>query len=543
MIMSWLSNSSIRLVKIVKKFLKSWNSFSSNTSLDYFPKISVYILLILILLLSYLYNYHEILFLRPQGIHQWRQCDCLSITMNYYQDNNPFFEPALHFLGDGTGKAMGEFPLIYYTVAQLWKIFGPHEFIYRLLNLMIFFTGLLALMKLTEHLLKDSIWAISVALILFSSPNIVFYANNFPVNVPAFGLAMIAWYFFWLFYKTGKSIYLWISLGIFTLGGLLKITSAVSFIAISILFLSEMTGFLKLKNDNRLFIKPFIQIIPFIILAGLIVSWYFYVIYYNKNYNQYLFQVGLLPIWDLDKIQIHEIFNDFKEQIKRSYFHLSMHIFVLTAFVIVLLSPGKANRFLYFLTVILSIGTILFIILFFRALGIHDYHFIDFFIHIPVIIITLLILLKKHYTFVFKSILFRLIVGALIIYNVGFTIDRMKERYTGWMNESYQVYMHRFEHITPFLRSLGIGPEDKVLCLPDQSPDISLYFMNQKGWTNYSTDLDSAKIIGKINQGADYLFIYIDTLYNNKNITPFIKDKIGEYNDIDIYDISGFRDQ
>jgi hypothetical protein len=49
--------------------------------------------------------------------------------------------------------------------------------------------------------------------------------------------------------------------------------------------------------------------------------------------------------------------------------------------------------------------------------------------------------------------------------------------------------------------------------------------------------------MGKIQQGADYLFIYIDTLYNNKNITPFIKDKIGEYNDIDIYDISGFRDQ
>jgi len=111
------------------------------------------------------------------------------------------------------------------------------------------------------------------------------------------------------------------------------------------------------------------------------------------------------------------------------------------------------------------------------------------------------------------------------------------------MNENYQAYMYRFENITPYLRTIDIMPDDKVLCLPDGSINISLYFMNQKGWTNYSTDLDSSKIMGKINQGADYLFIYIDTLYNNKNITPFIKHKIGEYNDIDIYDISGFRDE
>jgi len=49
----------------------------------------------------------RIFFKRPQSIHQWRQCDCLSITMNYFQDNNSFFEPSIHHLAnDGTGKTI-----------------------------------------------------------------------------------------------------------------------------------------------------------------------------------------------------------------------------------------------------------------------------------------------------------------------------------------------------------------------------------------------------------------------------------------------------
>ena len=256
MIMSLLSNSPGRISKIVSNVFKKETAFRSKLQYSYFPKYSILLFFILVLAISVLYNYHEILFLRPQGIHQWRQCDCLSITMNYYQDNNPFLEPSLHFLGrDGTGKAASDFPLIYYFVAQLWKVFGHHEFIYRLVNLLIFFGGLLAMMKVFEDILQDTVLAFLGGLILFTSPTIVFYANNFLVNVPALGLSMIAWYMLWLFYKTGKPVTLWLALGIFAFAGLLKITSAISFVAFFILFLCETTGIIKLKQNKTLFIK------------------------------------------------------------------------------------------------------------------------------------------------------------------------------------------------------------------------------------------------------------------------------------------------
>ena len=128
------SRSIIRLLKLSE----SW----------YFPKYSGLIFIIILLILSFTYNFQNILTLRPQGIHQWRQCDCLSITFNYFQDGNPFLKPAMHNLADdGTGQTASDFPGLYYFVAQLWKVFGFHEYIFRIVTLLLSFLGLFALFK------------------------------------------------------------------------------------------------------------------------------------------------------------------------------------------------------------------------------------------------------------------------------------------------------------------------------------------------------------------------------------------------------------
>ena len=71
--------------------------------------------------------------------------------------------------------------------------------------------------------------------------------------------------------------------------------------------------------------------------------------------------------------------------------------------------------------------------------------------------------------------------------------------------------------------------------MSDISINISLYFMNQKGWTNYGIEGNSEKIKDKINRGAKYLFIYNKKVYEDQSVKPFIENKIGEYNNIDIY--------
>jgi hypothetical protein len=171
----------------------------------------------------------------------------------------------------------------------------------------------------------------------------------------------------------------------------------------------------------------------------------------------------------------------------------------------------------------------------------HDYYVTDLYVFVPVVFLTSFYIVKNSYPLWFRSVILRLAIVILLLFNAGFTRDRIHDRYSIWMNDTYLNHIQRFENITPYLRSIGIDQDDKVICLPDPSPIITLYFMNQKGWTDYSTDLDSTRISWKINLGADYLFIYIDSLYRHLEIQPFLINQIGKINDISIYDISSFR--
>jgi 4-amino-4-deoxy-L-arabinose transferase-like glycosyltransferase len=508
----------------------------------YVSRYSFWFMIIIISCLSFFYNYQEILFFRPQSIHQWRQCYGLSFALNYYQDNNPFFQPALNFIGgDGTGKTAGEFPLLYYLVAKLWKIFGYHEYIFRLVDLLIFFIGLIALMKTLEDILKDSFHAITISLLLFASPVLVYYANNFIPNTPSLGLVLIAWYFFWLFFKTQKSLFLWISVTFFALAGLIKVTAIISLIALVTILLIEAVGITKFRKGGRLFQQPLIQWIPFVLAFVLIFSWYMYANYYNRHHNADLLAVGILPIWDLTRDQIPEHLRGIKDQVKWSYFHQSMYwvLLVICTFIIIFLK--KANKFLLFLTVLIFIGMISYFILFFRMLFQHDYYLIDLYIFIPVVFLTIIYIFKNYYPVFYRSLILRTFFIILLILNANFTKARINERYSIMKNDNYLLNIQRFEKITPYLRSIGIGADDKVLCLPDPSPVITLYFMNQKGWTDYGVGMDSARIQEKIRQGAEYLFVYVDSIYNNPNLKPYITNKIGDYNGIGIFSLSEFH--
>lgn len=509
-------------------------------------RFSIYYMLILIVCLSLYYNYHEILFLRPQSLHQWRQCDGLSLTLNYYQDNNPFFQPTVHFLGDnGTGKTVSEFPLLYFLIAKLWKVFGYNEYIFRLVFLLIFFIGLVALMKTLEDILKDSLLAIFTSLLLFTSPAMVFYANNFVPNTPSLGLVLIAWYLFWLFYKTHKNIFLWSFFLFFTLAGLIKVTAIISLVALSAIFFLETTGISKFRGDNRVFNHPYIQWLFFIASFGLIFSWYLYASYYNTSHKVGIFTVGIHPIWNFSIEEIRKNLQGINEQIKWNYFHKSMYWLLLLVCVFIVLKYKKANKLLLFLSLLIFIGIISFFLLHFAAFLQHDYYVIDLLIFLPLVCLTFLCILRDYYPVLFRSFYLKLGLVIILILNANFSKHNISERYfsMSWMNDNYLLNIKRFENIGPYLRSIGIDGDDKVLCLPDGSPNITLYFMNQKGWTNYSTDLDSSKINSKINAGADYLLIYVDSLYSNPDITPFLKNKIGEINDINIYDISSFRNK
>ncbi len=504
---------------------------------SFFPKFSGLVFILLFIILSAIYNYQHILFYPPQSVHQWRQCDCLSLTMNYYQDDNPFFGPSVHYLGaDGTGKTVSDFPLIYFSVAQLWKVFGQHEFIYRLIVLLFFLAGLFALFKTFEMFLKDSVLAIVSALLLFTSPVLVYYANNFLMDIPAFSLALAGLYFFFTFCRSSSSRHLWLFALFFALAGLLKISSLLAFMAILGIFVLELfnVGFIPGK---KIFQHPKQQAL---VLAGVLLVqflWLFYAARYNAKYNEWIFLIGILPAWNMGVEEINATFTAIYEHIKWDYYRKETQLIFVLMFVFILVFFRKMNKLLLAMAVFISIGAIFFCILFFLPLKQHDYYTINLFILAPVIILGFLTLLKDRFSKAYASIILKVILIAFLVHNVDFARRRMEGRYspTGWQNKEYTEKIRPFEEIGPYLESIGITKDDRVLSLSDNSINVSLYLMDHKGWTNYGIGLDSVKIRDKIDRGAKYLFIYDEKTLDEPGIKPFLKDQIGEYKNIRIF--------
>jgi hypothetical protein len=101
------------------------------------------------------------------------------------------------------------------------------------------------------------------------------------------------------------------------------------------------------------------------------------------------------------------------------------------------------------------------------------------------------------------------------------------------------------ETITPYLRSLGISRYDTVISIPDPSPNITLYLMDQKGFTDFGFNnlKKEERLSHFILLGAEYLIINNDSITNEGIIKPYIQNKIGSYQNVHIYKLDNFHPQ
>jgi hypothetical protein len=493
--------------------------------------------LILLLTLALVYDYPGMLLKRPQSIHHWRQSDCASLALNYYQHGMHFFQPETHNLTSDKGTtgnvAPSEIPIGYYFIACLYWIFGYHDFIYRLLNTLIFLTGLFYLFKAFSLFLKSFFWSAFLTLLFFTSPVLVYYGNNFLTDSSALAFALIAWYFFLQYYKHGKETTYYISMFFFLLAGAFKITALISLAAILCLFLTEVVGIAKFRNGERLFRKPTIQGLPFVIIGAIIGGWVVYAKYYNAIHGTGYFSTGIFPVWELNEHGIKEVLKCVRIHWVNQYF-LPATLYVFGAvFLFNLVFFSKQSKLLITSLLFIFVGTILYILLWFQTFQNHDYYTLNLYILLIINGITFAWLVNKHFEKNFNLIYVKIAFFVFFVVNVVHAQKQMHFRYYGWPSEypSYKDY----HTITPYLRSLGISKDDTVVCLPDDT-HFTLYLMNQKGWTHcYSLNYDSVSVAKSISKGAKYLIINGNEMLGRDYIQGFLYHPIGEYGLVHIF--------
>jgi len=521
------------------------------------------IFFVLLLLTGWLYGYQEIAHYKPQSFHQFRQSDCLSITLNYYHGDLPFHTPAIHnqFADEGnSGYSAGEFPLLYYGVAQLWKIFGYHLWMYRVINTLIMFAGLLCLFRLLGALLKDTVWSMGIALLVLASPIIAFYTCNFLTNTTSFGLVMIAWYCFYLYTRSFRRRYLLLCAILFSFAGLLKVSSLITWVAWMLLFICHE---LKLPGIRRygLFRHRWLMVAGIFIVVLPLLGWYRYAQEYNGIHRGTYTYNDLFPIWKMSAERIRQVTRDFFHLMIFQWYHrIALGVFGAMYLFCIISLPATLRRLplLFFLFFTVQIGCILYMLCWFPFFGNHDYYMIEMMPMWIVLFATFALSVKTLFPRGFRSLPVKIAFAVFVLLNIAFAKLNMDVRYNkfrlrvhhphplfsreecGYWEYFYIYHQERGQYylrMETLLDNLGVGQNEKVLFLPDNSINIPFVLAGRKGNNAYAfSNYQGRDRIEHFRQkGATVLIITDPVLLGEPYMQEYLPKEIGSDGPVHVF--------
>ena len=496
-------------------------------------------------ILSFLFDYHHTTFYKPQSTHAWRQSDCASFALNYYQYNRSINHPRLHNRTQADGYMVGEFPILYYISGQLYRIFGVHDFIPRFLCLLIFFCGLMALFKMTYDITSSMFFAYVIPLLFFSAPVLTYYGNNFLTDTPAFAFILMGWSSFMTYAKEEKLKALYIAGLCFGMAGLLKVTLLMSVVALGGLFLMEVFGWATFKKEDKLFKHPWHVAGMFASVVLIVGAWYAFSIFYNQKGGSNYFLNATAAPWQIDRMDwfVYTIYRIF--YVWAGYYFFSLvHYLVMFLTFFVLLGKRYVGNFLYGMTLLTFIGSFSILQLWYYQFRDHDYYIIPGYIFVVFLLLSAIVLLKEHYTHIYASKIFKGVIVAFLIMNVIHAKSTIHDRYNGFLQYKLNAALYE-DNVEEYLENLNIDKQDLVISVPDKSPCTSLYLLNRPGFTDWTdvsgNPLNEGHIKDFISRGAKYLIVHDKNYLEKENIKNFKDYEIGDYKGIKIYDLKPYN--
>ncbi|MEZ5072852.1 MAG: glycosyltransferase family 39 protein [Bacteroidales bacterium] len=506
----------------------------------FLPRRSGFLFLVLILGMAAAYQFPHILTLRPQGLHQWRQCDCLAMTSRFQHGDAGFFRPAIHnLLNDGEGKTASEFPLIYWLVGMLWRVFGRHEWMFRMVNFLVSMAGMWAMFRILESRLRDTFWSLFAVGVFFTSSVVAYYSLNFLMNTTALSVALVGWYFFFRYAHEGRPLSLSLAMGLFLLAALLKMSAGMSFVALLGLYVWETVLGSPLRGKGRLFLHPLVFLFQAVLVISLVLLWLHHVQAYNRAGNPAVFLVGILPVWDLGTEAIREVAVSMWRLWGDYYFPVFVHVFLVLAQLFAWIFYRKIPAMFHLLAGFFLVGGLAVVVLFYQPLRYHDYYLTDLFILSFFVLLAFFCTVKAmdpdgriHQRIVVKILAVLFLVAA-----VSRTGDRTLDRYRGWMNQRHLSEFADYGTLEPVLDSLGIGRDVYVISKDDASINVTLYLMDRYGWSAYGTDMgDSAQVVRRMEQGARVLLSHKEFDWGGQtHWNHLIGEEMGRHGNIRIY--------
>ena len=142
------------------------------------------------------------LFLRVPFLHlplldrnAWRQADTATVARNFYENNFDIFYPQVDWRGATEGYAESEFHVYPFIVAVLYRAFGVHEVIGRLVSLFFFVLSAVLLFRLAENTFNGGVAIWATLFFVISPLNMHFSRAFMPTSTLVFFSIASIYYF------------------------------------------------------------------------------------------------------------------------------------------------------------------------------------------------------------------------------------------------------------------------------------------------------------------------------------------------------------
>jgi len=219
----------------------------------------------------------------------------------------------------------------------------------------------------------------------------------------------------------------------------------------------------------------------------------------------------------------------------KQYFSPMGYLFLAFCLFFIIRYFRQIPLFLRWMMLIIFIGNLTYLILWFNALHDHDYYLINLYA-LPVLIwFCGLYVLKKNLVVSGPGRLIGIaLASSLVIGSVVYGHFNLWYRYNGWMNDNGTNKYASFFDITPYMRDeMGIERDVPVITYADPSFSITLYLADQRGWPMRDS-WEAEFIAEKQALGAQYVLVNDSAFYTKEGLDQFNLIPVGRHRNIDV---------
>lgn len=196
--------------------------------------------------------------------HVYRQFDTAALARNFYEEGMNLFYPRVDWRGESPGYVEVEFQAYTYPVAILYHVFGPHEWVGRAFNILVFVASAFLLFGFVSRAFGRR--AAAFAVLFYTFVPLSFYQTRAfqPDALLALG-SLTGIHYFWLWTESSRWRHLLLSaLGV-SLAALIKPPSL--YLGVPLLYLAYRRYRLTLLRQPQLWVFAALVLVP-------VVLWY-----------------------------------------------------------------------------------------------------------------------------------------------------------------------------------------------------------------------------------------------------------------------------